>query len=119
MKSSNIAARERFRLPHIGQRLTKTAFAVFLCLLINYLRGLHGSAMSSESCITAIICMQPFVRDSREYAFNRIAGTLIGSFWGLLFLLLLELFPSLGQNRLLLYARRTPPAWPPSSLSAS
>ena len=104
MKSSNIAARERFRLPHIGQRLTKTAFAVFLCLLINYLRGLHGSAMSSESCITAIICMQPFVRDSREYAFNRIAGTLIGSFWGLLFLLLLELFPSLGQNRLLLYA---------------
>lgn len=103
MKSSNDLQREPFRLPHIGQRLTKTAIAVFLCLLINYLRGLQGAAMSTESCITAIICMQPFVRDTREYAFNRLAGTLIGSFWGLMFLLLLELFPALGSSRIILY----------------
>ena len=103
MKSSNDLQREPFRLPHIGQRLTKTAIAVFLCLLINYLRGLQGAAMSAESCITAIICMQPFVRDTREYAFNRLAGTLIGSFWGLMFLLLLELFPALGNSRIILY----------------
>lgn len=103
MKSSNELQREPFRLPHIGQRLTKTAIAVFLCLLINYLRGLQGGAMSAESCITAIICMQPFVRDSREYAFNRLAGTLIGSFWGLLFLLLLQFFPALGHSNIVLY----------------
>lgn len=104
MKFSNDLPQESYCLPHIGQRLTKTAIAVFLCLLINCLRGLQGRAMSAESCITAIICMQPFVRDTREYAFNRLAGTLIGSFWGLLFLLLLQFLPALGQNRIVLYA---------------
>ena len=96
--------REPFRLPHIGQRITKTAVAVFLCLFVFYLRGIEGASLSSEACITAIICMQPYVRDTREFAVNRIAGTLIGSFWGLLFLLLCLFFPQLADHRLLLYA---------------
>ena len=84
---------EQYHLPHVGQRITKTTFAVFLCLIIYYLRGYQGESMPTEAMITAIICMQPYVRDSRDYALNRLAGTLIGAGWGLLFLLLLLVFP--------------------------
>ena len=50
--------------------------------------------MSAEAAITAIICMQPYVHDTRDYALNRIAGTLIGAAWGFLFLLVVPLFPA-------------------------
>lgn len=76
---------EQYHLPHVGQRITKTTVAVFLCLIIYYLRGYQGESMPTEAMITAIICMQPYVRDSRDYALNRLAGTLIGAGWGLLF----------------------------------
>ena len=63
----------------------KTAVAVFLCLLYYWLRGYRGQEMPTEAAITAIICMQPYVRDSRGYAFSRLAGTLIGAVWGFAF----------------------------------
>ena len=96
--------KEKWHPPHIGQRILKTSIAVFLCLLVYRLRGYQGQDMPTEAAITAIICMQPYVRDSREYALNRLTGTLIGAAWGLLFLLLLLLFPVLGTNAVLLYA---------------
>jgi len=96
---------EKRGLPHIGQRITKTAIAVFLCLLFYDLLGYSGGSMPSEAMITAIICMQPYVRDTRDYALNRLAGTLIGAFWGTLFLLMLLAFPSMSAYMPLLYAR--------------
>ena len=95
---------KNFRLPHIGGRIVKTAIAVFICLIVCWLRGFKGVTMSAEAAITAIICMQPFIRDSREYAFNRVAGTMIGTVWGLLFLLVIGAFPALGANYVVLYA---------------
>ena len=95
---------EPWVLPHLGQRIVKTTVAVFLCLLFYYLRGYRGQDMPTEAAITAIICMQPYVRDTGAYAFNRFVGTLIGAFWGLLLLLLLNDFPALGASVLLLYA---------------
>lgn len=95
---------DKWHFPHIGQRIVKTTIAVFLCLLIYYLRGYSGQGMPTESAITAIICMQPYVRDTRTYAINRMTGTLIGAAWGLIFLLLLLVFPALGANPLCLYA---------------
>ena len=91
-------------LPHLGGRIVKTTVAVFLCLMFYYLRGYRGQDMPTEAAITAIICMQPYVRDTGEYAFNRFVGSLIGVFWGLLLLLLLNDFPRLGANVLVLYA---------------
>ena len=96
---------EKRSLPPVGQRITKTTIAVFICLIIYYLRGYRGAEMSTEACITAIICMQPYVKDTREYALNRFTGTMIGAVWGLLFLLLLLVFPSMGSSFPLLYAR--------------
>lgn len=89
--------------PRIGQRMIKTAVAVFFCLIFYYLRGYRGEDMPSEAAITAIICMQPYVRDTREYALNRMTGTLIGAGWGLFLLFLLLAFPILGANPYALY----------------
>ena len=96
---------ERRPLPHVGQRIVKTAIAVFICLMIYYLRGYTGQSMPTESMITAIICMQPYVRDSRAYAWNRLTGTLVGAGWGLMFLLLMLVFPAMGSVMTLVYAR--------------
>ena len=95
---------EPYVLPHLGQRIIKTTVAVFLCLLFYYLRGYRGQDMPTEAAITAIIVMQPYVRDTGYYALSRFVGSLIGVFWGLLLLLLLNDFPVLGANKLLLYA---------------
>ena len=92
------------RLPRVGQRIVKTAVAVFLCLLYYYLRGYRGQDMPTEAAITAIICMQPYVRDTRDYALSRLGGTLLGTLCALLFFALLLVFPALGSYRLALYA---------------
>ncbi len=86
-----------------GQRTVKTAVAVTLCLLICMLKGYQGINMPAEAAITAIICMQPFLHDTAQSARNRLLGTLIGLFWGLLFLLIMALFPALGKNLYILY----------------
>ena len=91
------------RLPRVGQRIIKTTIAVFLCLLFYCLRGYRGQDMPTEAAITAIVCMQPYVRDTREYARNRFAGTLVGVGWGLLFLLFFALLPALGEHVLVVY----------------
>ena len=101
MKLSSLRS---FRPPHIGMRIIKTAVAVFLCLIVYYFRGYRGMDMPSEAALTAIVCMQPYVRDARDFAINRFAGSLIGSVWGLLFLLLMLVLPALGSSLPLAYA---------------
>lgn len=92
------------QFPHVGQRMIKTALAVFLCLLVYRLLGYQGSSMPAEAAITAIICMQPFISDSQTFALNRFTGTIVGTVWGMVFLLLMTFFPQLGKNFFLLYA---------------
>lgn len=94
-----------FYLPSIGQRIIKTSIAVFLTLLVYYLHGYRGADMPAEAAITAIICMQPYVRDTRNFALNRFVGTLIGAAWGLGFLLLMLIFPAMGRSLVLVYLR--------------
>ena len=92
---NDIKTERYFYLPHIGQRIVKTSIAVFITLLVYYLRGYRGAEMPAEAAITAIICMQPYVRDTRDFAVNRFIGTLIGAAWGLAFLLLMLIFPAI------------------------
>ena len=86
-----------------GQRMIRTAAAVTLCLLIDALIGYQGGSMPAEAAITAIICLQSCVRDTRESGFNRLWGTAIGAVWGFLFLLAMSLFPAAGTQRFVLY----------------
>ena len=88
-------------LPHLGQRIVKTSIAVFLCLLIHYIIGYKG--MMLQSCISAIICVQPYIKDTKESSFNRFIGTLIGGVWGLLFLLLIQQFMYVATHEVLIY----------------
>lgn len=75
---------KKSRLPHLGQRILKTAFAVFLCLIIYMLRGYEG--LVTQSTVAAIICIQPYTSDLVSESVNRIIGTLTGAAWALLFL---------------------------------
>ena len=101
--NSLLSRSPRLSLPPLGQRIIKTAAAVFLCLLYYWLRGYRGQDMPAEAAITAIVCMQPYVRDTRTYAINRFTGSLIGAFWGLFFLLIFLIFPGLSGRLLLVY----------------
>ena len=83
-------------LPPIGHRIIKTAIAVFICLAIHMLSGYRGSA--STAAVAAIICMQPYVNDTKTYALDRVIGTILGSAWGFTYLLLVRAFPVLSDH---------------------
>lgn len=87
--------------PPLGKRIVKTAAAVFLCLVAYELQGRHGDIGSI--CVTAILCMQPYVSDSKTFAIDRISGTVLGAVWGLAFLLLMQVFPALARFQLAAY----------------
>lgn len=89
-------------MPPLGNRIIKTAVAVFICLILHMLVGYRGSA--SSAAITAIICMQPYAVDSRTYAADRILGTLLGSLWGFAYLFLLYTFPMLDDHMSVAYS---------------
>ncbi|MCR4611115.1 MAG: FUSC family protein [Lachnospiraceae bacterium] len=88
-------------LPHLGQRIIKTAIAVFLCFAIHYAIGYKGLML--QSAITAIICIQPYFKDTKDFAINRGLGTLLGGIWGLVFLLIFSEYPILVKHELLEY----------------
>lgn len=90
-------------LPHLGQRIVKTAVAVFLCLVIYHMRGYRSGSMPVEAAITAIVCMQPVASSAAEYALNRFTATMIGAFWGIALIVLLDLVPAFGASSMILY----------------
>lgn len=92
MDLQGFGRRIKGNIPHLGMRIIKTAVAVYICFVINYLRGFSAQTMSTDAAITAIICMQNTVNASRKSAFFRFVGTLVGAAWGFLFMLLLYSF---------------------------
>ena len=73
------------QLPLPGQRILRTAAAVWVCLLIYVLRGHRGIPL--YSALAAMQCIQPYTKDMRGVASRRLLGTVIGAVWGLLLLL--------------------------------
>ena len=80
-----------YHLPRVGLRMIKTSLAVCICFLIYFLRGEEGAPVFST--IAAIICMQPQVENSRQAAFNRIVGTLVGAVFAILIVYLVREIP--------------------------
>ena len=71
--------------PKIGLRTTKTALAVFLCLLL----------FPNEpffACLTTVFCIQDTFSNSVAMAMNRGVGTILGAIIGLLFLIICRFF---------------------------
>ena len=85
------------KLPRPGLRILKSALAVFLCFLIDTLRG---DGVPFYSAIAAILCMQPDVRGGLRVGLNRVVGTLIGGLYGLAALYLLRTFLPEGTGLL-------------------
>ena len=71
---------------HIGLRTVKTIIVVFLSLCLAYVR--QGFANPLYIAIAAILCIQPTMESSRLAGTNRLIGTLIGGFWGILVFLI-------------------------------
>ena len=67
--------------------MVKTAVAVFICLLITFIRP---ESVPIYSTITAVLCMQPYLSNTKEIAINRIVGTLIGGLAGMLVLMFMR-----------------------------
>ena len=78
------------KLPRLGLRIVKSALAVFLCFLVDLLRG-RGAPF--YSAIAAILCMQRDVRSGWKAGLNRTVGTLLGGGYGLAVLLALRGLP--------------------------
>lgn len=77
----------KYKFPKVGMRMVKTAVAVFICLLITFIRP---ESVPIYSTITAVLCMQPYLSNTKEIAINRIVGTLIGGLAGMLVLMFMR-----------------------------
>lgn len=73
----------KFKKP--GQRIFKTALAVFLSFTFSHFRSPY--ALPFYSAIAAILCTKNDVDESVDIGLNRIFGTFIGGFVGFLYLL--------------------------------
>ena len=68
------------RIPLPGQRILRSVLAVFLCIIIYFIRGMRGAPF--YSIIAALQCIQPYTENMFKVGKNRITGTLVGAFWG-------------------------------------
>lgn len=71
--------------PRIGMRIIKSAIGVFLCFVIDLIRGDGGLVF--YSLLAVLWCMQDYVSETKEKAMQRSVGTVIGALFGLLYLL--------------------------------
>lgn len=78
--------KRQFHLPPMGMRIFKSVIGVFLCYVIDYFR--NGSGIVFYSQLAVLWCMQEYKQDTVSKAKQRIFGTLIGAFYGLIVLLI-------------------------------
>lgn len=78
-------------IPRIGMRIIKSAVGVFLCFLIDILRGNAGIVFYSQ--LAVLWCMRDYVSETRRFAMQRSVGTVIGAIYGLVLLLIHKKLP--------------------------
>lgn len=78
------------RIPGIGMRIVKSAAAVGICYLVNFLRGGQGIVFYSQ--LAALWCIQMYRTHTRQNAVQRTIGTLVGAVYGLIYLLVCPVF---------------------------
>ena len=75
------------KMPKLGLRNIKTALSIILCIWLYHLidRGSNGALLAT---IAAVICMQDSIQKSVKEGLNRMSGTVLGGFLGVLFMYL-------------------------------
>lgn len=90
--------RKRFVIPKIGLRNLKTAIAATLCALLYAIIDRNPTF----ACIGAVFAMNNTIQNSWQTGGNRLWGTIIGGFTGMLFFYFYESFPPLSPDSELL-----------------
>ena len=77
------------KLPPIGARIIKSALAVMLCMAVYFIRTLLpvANGIPFYSALAALWCMQPYADKTKNNAWQRLSGTIIGAVFGLVFLI--------------------------------
>lgn len=74
------------KIPKIGARIIKSAVAIFLCYIVDYIRGENGIIFYIQ--LSALWCIQSYISTTKKNAIQRTIGTCIGAAFGLLILLI-------------------------------
>lgn len=77
---------KKIKFPSIGLRMFKSFIGVLLSFVIYYLRGKQGTPF--YTCIAVLQCMRNESEDVKVISIQRITGTLIGSLYGLVMIML-------------------------------
>ena len=64
MNTETVYDRQRWTFPRVGQRIVKTSIAVFLCLVIYYLRGYEGGSMPTEAACSPMSATAGIMRSA-------------------------------------------------------
>lgn len=88
-----------FTMPKIGMRNIKTAIAATLCALIYAIIGRNPTF----ACMSAVFAMNTNLQSSWKTGGNRLWGTVIGGFTGMLFFYLFNQFAMLFLGSALLW----------------
>ena len=78
--------RPHLEFPALGQRIIRTVVGIFLCYLVYFFRGEHGTVFFAV--IAVLQCIQPYMKSSFDMAKQRFVGTFIGAGWGVVILLI-------------------------------
>ena len=73
-------------IPAIGARIIKSATAILLCYVIDFLHGSNGIVFYSQ--IAALWCIQSYISTTKKNAVQRTIGTCIGAVFGLVILVI-------------------------------
>lgn len=77
----------------IGMRTVKTVVAVGICLIFFQFLMPKSSINGIQAALAATICMKSSLQNTLRTGLDRVAGTVVGSVTGVLFLLLSSLLP--------------------------
>lgn len=86
--------------PHfrVGMRMVKTSLSVFVCTVIGWLRD----SDPFYAMLAALMCMENSIDGTLTKSFDRILGTIVGGFYGIV-LILLKVRVCLPSTGLLYY----------------
>lgn len=87
MKKINI------KFPKVGQRIIKSVVGVALSFAVYFLRGQNG--IPFYTAIAVLQCIQPYRESTGKMAKQRIIGTFIGAFWGLVVVIISNRLPEI------------------------
>ena len=83
-------------VPRIGMRIIKSALGVLICFAIYFMRGKQGAPF--YSALAVLWCIQKKKKNTVQNALQRTVGTGIGAAYGLIYILIKQRVPQLGDS---------------------